>query len=172
MPHPTSVISLSRPGRLRPVDLVFLTVLFAGVAAIMWIRGPSGADPDRVSAADGLFDRHATYESARSEAAATGKPVFVFATADWCGPCQTMKSTTLADAEVQTAINGSVVPYKLDVTIMENLSAEDGALADRLGVGGIPASYIITPDGQVTARTVGLQPPDRFRQWLASGAGG
>src|SRR6185436_1650059 len=52
--------------------------------------------------------------TATDESYASGKPVMLYLTASWCGPCQSLKSTTWASPEVETALR-AFVPVKIDV---------------------------------------------------------
>ena len=156
--------SAPRARGFKTTDLLFLLILVGSIAFILFSRSqPSAAG---VAQSATLFAGHSTFEDAAAAAELAGQPVLVFATADWCGPCQTMKATTLADPSVQQSIQSMAVPYKLDVTSMSDMSASDGALAQRLGVSGIPASYIVRPDGQVSAKAVGSMGKDRYVEWV------
>ena len=44
-------------------------------------------------------------------------------------------------------------------------------VARRLGVGGVPASFVIDPEGRIASATVGLstEPGLRLRLWAAKG---
>ena len=49
------------------------------------------------------------------------------------------------------------------------LNDRDGALARAYGVGGVPATFIVDPEGRIAFTTVGLSsgPGLRARLWLA-----
>lgn len=64
--------------------------------------------------------------------------------ADWCGPCQMMKSTVEAFAKMHPEVK--VMPVNVDV--------EDG-LAERYEVAGIPC-LVLLKDGKEVAREVGV----------------
>ena len=158
--------TIRRPGKIRAQDLIFLLVLVGSVGVVLFLR--SGSNAEAAKAGDGLFAEHASFVQAKEAAASTNRPVLVFATADWCGPCQSMKATTLADESVQARLQEVAVPYKLDVTDMRQMSDADGALAQSLGVSSIPAFYIVDANGGVRAQTGGLQGKDSFLSWLES----
>src|SRR3954469_22842085 len=83
-----------------------LLLILAGVVAVVSVaklRQPKEAVPWRTD-----------FDAARREAAQTGKPLFVYFTASWCGPCQRMRSTTWADPQVDAALR-AYVPVKVDV---------------------------------------------------------
>src|SRR3954452_11338201 len=54
------------------------------------------------------------FTAATAEAKQSGKPLFLYFTASWCGPCQEMRRTTWSDAEVERAL-AAYVPVKIDV---------------------------------------------------------
>lgn len=142
---------MHRHGAVQLGSLTFLGLIAAGTAGVLLLRSGGHTEPAQVHE---LFAASPTFAAAVSVAAQRGQPVLVLATADWCPPCQKLKATTLADAEVIGAINAATVPYKLDVTDASALSPEDAALAQRLGVSGIPALYIVDGD-EVRSKRVG-----------------
>jgi len=162
--------STSAPSAQRRWALPLLVLVLAMVATIAVLRYFAGG----VAPVPGVFtpmmseqSAPATLQAAMTQAAASGKPVLVFATADWCQPCQHMKRTTLADENVASLINERTIPYYLDV---EASPAE----ARQLGVQGIPAFYIIDPLGNASLRaspriidsTVGASNAAVFTAWL------
>src|SRR5690349_2005915 len=78
---------------------------------------------------------------AKGEGAAAHKPVLVYFTATWCGPCQNMKSQTWSDPRVEAAL-GKVIPVKIDVDHQPNVARD-------FNVDGIPRLQLIQPDGRL-----------------------
>jgi thiol:disulfide interchange protein len=143
-----------RRGAVQLGSLVFLGLVAVGTGGLLFLRDGGLGGHAEPAAVHDLFAASPTFADAAASAAQQGRPVLVLATADWCPPCQKLKATTLADVEVIEAINAATVPYKLDVTNAAALSPEDAALAQRLGVSGIPALYLVDGD-EVHAKRVG-----------------
>ena len=97
-------------------------------------------------------------DAAKREAAQVGKPLLVYFTADWCGPCQEMKKTTWADPRVAVAIH-EYIPVKIDVD-------EQADVAKRFNVSGIPRIQMLLPNGQPGQSLVGYISPDETADWL------
>lgn len=51
---------------------------------------------------------HNEFQSALKAAAETGRPLVIKVGASWCGPCQNMAKTTLADAKVKKALDEAI----------------------------------------------------------------
>jgi peroxiredoxin len=73
---------------------------------------------------------------------------------------------------LQSGEAGEIVSYlqaaDLDFPVVPD---PDGAIARRWGVGGVPASFVIDPEGRIAFATVGLstEPGLRMRLWAAKG---
>ncbi|MEM1329495.1 MAG: thioredoxin family protein [Planctomycetota bacterium] len=89
------------------------------------------------------FFQHTTLDAGLEQAELEGKPVFAFATADWCGPCQRFKGSTLSEPAVAEFLGNETVPVYIDVTERGNTDAA------MLGVRSIPAAFIIEPGGNM-----------------------
>jgi thiol-disulfide isomerase/thioredoxin len=106
------------------------------------------------------------------------KPAVIYFWASWCGICKSMQGmvrdlagdtsmVTVAlqsgdAAEVQAYMDkeGFRVPVVLD---------EDGAIGKSYGIRGVPAVFILGPDGNIRFSTMGWTSELglRFRLWLA-----
>lgn len=91
------------------------------------------------------------------------KPILLYFTADWCGPCQQMKHTTWADPRVAAAL-AAYVPVKIDIDGQPTVAA-------TYGVQQIPAYVVADKSGEPSrALTVGAMSADQFLAWLARSA--
>ena len=135
---------------LKPVWGLFFILL--GVTAVSLLM--------KATRANEIIPWRASYGTAVEEGRGAGKPVFVYFTASWCGPCQSMKHTTWADKNVEAALR-SYVPAKVDID-------EHPDLAEKYRIGAVPTFIVLAADGHPLRRTDGALPPDDFLQWLKS----
>lgn len=82
-------------------------------------------------------------------------PVLVDCWAEWCGPCRTVSPLVEQAASVRA---GKLKVAKVDV------DANPG-VAQRLGVQGIPALFLVV-DGRVVDQQVGALPGPALDTWL------
>ena len=92
------------------------------------------------SAATAQITWRTDYDSARSAAIKTKKPILVDFMAEWCGPCKMMQHDALENPTV-TKLLQRVVCVRLDVDKLP-------PLAKRFSVNGIPRTILLSPDGQ------------------------
>lgn len=102
------------------------------------------------------------FASARQEAAESGKPVFLYFTASWCVPCQSLKTTTWADASVERELQ-KFVPVKVDVD-------HSPELAEQYAIYQVPTMILLDVAGQPVRITSGALTARRLLDWL-DGAG-
>lgn len=138
-----------------------ILIIAAGVLAVAGF-----STWNRAKAANERIPWRTDFAAARAEAAQTGKPVFAYFTAEWCGPCQSLKSTTWADPKVEEALR-KYVPVKIDVDQHADLAKRYLLTPSNLE-GGIPAFRVLDDKGDVRKEIVGAMPPGDFLQWLGS----
>jgi thiol:disulfide interchange protein len=130
---------------------------FVGAVLVVWaaVVGYRALNP-----AKELVQWGTDLTAGRQQAITTGKPLLLYFTADWCGPCQQMKRTTFADQQVAQAM-ASVVPVKLDLD-------RNQQLAGQLQVETIPRFFMMTGDGRViSVNAEGYQEREQFLAWLS-----
>jgi thioredoxin-like negative regulator of GroEL len=101
------------------------------------------------------------YTSASSEAASAKKPVLIFFTASWCGPCKMMIRLTLTNSAVQQALS-TMAHVAIDIDEQQDLAA-------KYSVSAIPTFLILSDSGAEVRRTTGFQTVPDFMQWLTNG---
>jgi peroxiredoxin len=151
----------------------YLVILFVVSQGISWWKSRDAYTGDLSG-----FNA-ATMDGSRFKVADhTGKPVLLYFWATWCPICGLQKSSiqsisqdypvvsiaswSEAATEVRRYMrdNGLTFPVVLD---------EDGQLAQSFGLKGVPASFILSPTGQVEYVETGYttEPGLRFRLWLS-----
>lgn len=135
----------------------FVVVILVALLAFAMVMRQSTPVPE-------VFDTKVTLTQAEAASAASGKPVFVFATADWCGYCQQLKRGALKDKTVQQWISINTHAVYLDCT------KEVPAEAKDLPIGALPALFLLR-DGKPVATLVGAVPTDELVKWFEAHAG-
>ena len=92
-------------------------------------------------------------EDALHQAAANGQPVLMEFTAEWCVFCKKMEKTTFKNADVAQRISRDFVAVKVDAD-------QNKDLVKDLGIKGLPAILIVSPDLKVIERISGFQTPE------------
>ncbi|MFO1477248.1 MAG: thioredoxin family protein [Verrucomicrobiota bacterium] len=101
------------------------------------------------------------YTAASAEAVSNGKPLLLFFTATWCGPCKLMSRLTLSQPEVQDALRAAG-RVAVDIDDQHDLST-------RFGIEAVPTFVLLSPSGAELRRASGFQNPADFILWLTNG---
>jgi thiol:disulfide interchange protein DsbD len=101
-------------------------------------------------------------EASLTASAASGKPVIIDFTADWCAACKELEHFTYTDPAV-IQCSADFEPVMLDMTATNDANA---VLQKRYAVKGLPAVFFICPGGEVLSDLTlqGFEPADRFLQ--------
>jgi len=138
-------VSKLSPRLLIPIGLI---VLF-GLATV-FRKGPA--------AMPAQFETSVTLTAAKSRSVDDNRPVIAFVTADWCGPCQSMKKSSLSDPEIVEFMKSKTLPVYIDAT-------DANPEVDLLGVTGFP-TLIAIRDNKEISRLEGAVPTTTLREWL------
>ena len=98
------------------------------------------------------------YTAALTAAKEQSKPVLLAFHADWCPPCNQMKSTTYHDSEVISTV-AKFIPVMIDVDRQKELT-------DRFGVEGYPTYIVTDQSGGVIETFAGYYTSSEFIQTL------
>lgn len=98
-------------------------------------------------------------EESLRQAAANGQLVLLEFTADWCVFCKKMEKNTFPNPQVTQTISNNFVAVRVDAD-------QNKGLVKDLGIKGLPAILIVSPDLKVLKRISGFQTPDALVKQL------
>jgi thioredoxin 1 len=156
-PTPATAPSAPQPIRakspavpLRPV--IFIMAVFVGLFAVV-AASKLWTPAERVQWRNDL-------PAALAESRSSNKPVLLYFTADWCGPCQWMKRNVFIDDAVAVAMHGRYIPVRIDHDQRNDLIVQ-------YQVQGIPWFAVLDTDGNPTRKLErGVETPQEFVAWL------
>lgn len=130
------------------------TVEIAGPAAATLVTAPppSSVSSPRPRAPAGPIVWETSEPEARARARSGGRPLIVWARADWAAPVLQMERSTWADPRVAAAARGFVA-LRLDLTEAEG---EAELYAKRYGVDTMPMIIVLDARGQQVAVLRGM----------------
>jgi thiol:disulfide interchange protein len=103
---------------------------------------------------------HSSLPAAQAEAKKTKRPILVYFSTTWCGPCKEMKRTTFKDAKV-VAESRKWTMVQIDAEKQEKVAA-------KYKVDGYPTTIILKPNGAGVARAEGGMSASGFLKWMKS----
>jgi thiol-disulfide isomerase/thioredoxin len=93
-----------------------------------------------------------TWEEALAASKREGKPIFVDAYAEWCGPCKRMAAQTFPDPKVGVFFNTNFVCLKVDMEKRENAT-----FVSKFPVSAYPTLLFIDENGALVMKQTGAQ---------------
>ncbi len=171
MVSPSERLSIGALWRRRALNLLLFIVLIGGIRAWQHRDMANGAAPPLT----GMRLDGSVYTLATKP----GQPVLVHFWATWCPICRTEQESIAAVAHdrpntitiaMQSGSPGEVARYLAKEGVnYPVLNDPEGRLASAWGVHAVPASFIVSPDGQIRFIEVGYTTELglRLRLWLA-----
>ena len=155
---PTAAQDASTPTRPRkPIAGLFATVVIFVVAGLLLARMGFG---EKTAPAPEFMPVTTDISTMSFQ---PGTPVVAVVTADWCGPCQELKRTTLSDARVRDLLTANAQAVMIDGTDTEAASRT----LQQLGIRAFPSTVILR-DGRPVAMLEGYASADKYLSWLDS----
>lgn len=65
--------------------------------------------------AESIMFKDVSFQSALEESEATGKPILLYFTAEWCGPCKFMQKYVFTEPSIYSIVNQRFIPVRFDV---------------------------------------------------------
>ena len=103
---------------------------------------------------------HSSLSAAQAEAKKTKRPVLVYFSTTWCGPCKEMKRTTFKDSKV--------VAESRKWTMVQIDAEKQEKVADKYKVAAYPTMVILKPSGATVSRAVGGMSAGEFLNLMKS----
>lgn len=109
-----------------------------------------------------------SYESALAESDRTGKPILLDFNAEWCPPCQRLKSEVFDSGMHGPAVQLAVIPVSIVDRQRESgsNSHETESLQRRYGVEAFPTLVVFHPRTGRVQQTKGFGGAERTVQWV------
>lgn len=106
-----------------------------------------------------------TYQQALEKAKIENKPLFLYFTAKWCGPCQYMQQYIFPDTTLSTYIKQNYIALKLDIDTQEGKLVYYKSHQPK-GPMGVPAFIIMNSNEEILKRAVGGMKIGQLKDFL------
>ncbi|RZK43908.1 MAG: DUF255 domain-containing protein [Pedobacter sp.] len=106
-----------------------------------------------------------TYQEALQKAKEEKKPIFLYFTAVWCGPCQYMQKYIFPDGALSAFVTKNYIALKLDIDTQEGKLIYYKSHQPR-GPVGVPAFIIMNEKEEILKKGVGGMKIEQLRSFL------
>ena len=113
-----------------------------------------------------------TYDAAMDESRRSGKPIMLDFNAEWCGPCQALKSDVFDDHSRGEVVRSVVIPVSItDRTREEGHNPPQiDELQQRYQIDAFPTLVVFSPASGRSQETKGFGYGDATLQWIEHAA--
>jgi thiol:disulfide interchange protein len=96
----------------------------------------------------------------------SGKPLLIYFTAEWCGPCHVLEAEVFAYPVLAAGINDRYIAVKVTDRMQEDgrNTPEVAALEQRYSVRGFPTVVVADPNGSEQGRMEGYRGREQFER--------
>ncbi len=158
---------LQRGGKMAWPAFALVAAPFVAFAAIAL---PSVYQGERAEAASSILDAQAFSADALAKARASGTPVFVYFTADWCLTCKVNEASSIERESTRAAFEKAGV-----VTIVGDWTRRDETITRFLteqGAAGVPLYLWYAPGASTPQQLPQVLTPELLEQQAAQGSPG
>jgi len=170
---PTPVVVSARPERatsspVEPKSLFLHTPEPSDSAPPKPASEPAPTPPEPAR----IFSEWTTYDEAMRQSRENHKPVLLDFNADWCGPCQRMRSEVFEPVAASATLRSAVIPVSLVDRIREDgaNSAQLDGLQRQFDVRAFPTLIVLDPASGRSVRFVGYAGPTETLRWITEAA--
>jgi thiol:disulfide interchange protein len=148
---------------MRKFWILPVSLLFVGLGFFMWSNanqtkakeGPkTPTNKAKQVQEKGINFFQGSWKAVKKKAAETGKPVFVDAYAEWCGPCKMMDRRVFTRKKVGEFYNKHFINYQYDME-----KGNGPKFRKKFRVSAYPTLIYFSSDGEVVKRKRGAMGP-------------
>ncbi len=144
--------------------IVCSVLLFSVLGGNAQVNPEKALKEQSVKESKGIDFFKGTFQEAMAESAKTGKPIFMDAYAEWCGPCKLMDKKVFSQSKAGEFFNANFINIKMDMEKGEGVD-----LSKKLGVKAYPTFFILNSEGTVKVNALGYMDVDRLIEFGKSG---
>jgi len=145
--------------------LASLLLIASGYYGLLFLKKVGVLTPSlQLAEEQGAIAWHKSESEALAKAKATGQPMIVDFTAEWCEACHEIEAQIFQDPKFVEKLGG-IVPLRVDVTSATEKNTE---ILQKYGVISLPTIVFVGADGTILKRPRihGLIPLEKFLEIL------